>query len=229
MANQKHVEWLLEGVDAWNRRREKELFVPDLQGARIYWEFRAAHKLDQHGRIPLAGVDFGNPFHDIPHEWFYDEAVEPRDQPFDVLGISVYSTEPLDDPDEPDESSFTAKLAGVNLNCADLTGANLTDADLIGAQLAYSNLAGANLDGADLTDANLHRANLVKAHLWGANLIKARLVEVDFTDAILAYANVTGAKLEGADFSGSNLAHTELWKAVLYSDNNISPKQHPVK
>lgn len=30
MANQQHIEWLLEGVEAWNARWE---FVPDFEGA----------------------------------------------------------------------------------------------------------------------------------------------------------------------------------------------------
>jgi hypothetical protein len=32
MANQQHIEWLLEGVEAWNARREREDFVPDFDG-----------------------------------------------------------------------------------------------------------------------------------------------------------------------------------------------------
>jgi hypothetical protein len=33
MANEQHIEWLLEGVEAWNARREKDGFVPDFTGA----------------------------------------------------------------------------------------------------------------------------------------------------------------------------------------------------
>ncbi len=32
MANQQHIEWLLEGVEAWNARREREESVPDFEG-----------------------------------------------------------------------------------------------------------------------------------------------------------------------------------------------------
>lgn len=33
MANPQHIKWLLEGVDKWNARREREVFVPDFEGA----------------------------------------------------------------------------------------------------------------------------------------------------------------------------------------------------
>ena len=36
MATQKHIEWLLEGVNAWNERREQENFQPDFEGADHY-------------------------------------------------------------------------------------------------------------------------------------------------------------------------------------------------
>ncbi|WP_392662947.1 pentapeptide repeat-containing protein [Amaricoccus sp. B4] len=35
MANPQHLEWLLEGVEAWNARREREDFVPGLSGAKL--------------------------------------------------------------------------------------------------------------------------------------------------------------------------------------------------
>jgi len=30
MANEQHIEWLLEGVAAWNTRRQTSSFIPDL-------------------------------------------------------------------------------------------------------------------------------------------------------------------------------------------------------
>ena len=35
MANPQHITWLLEGVMAWNARREKSYFWPDFDGANI--------------------------------------------------------------------------------------------------------------------------------------------------------------------------------------------------
>ena len=35
MANQEHLEWLREGVEAWNKRRRETPFIPDSRGATI--------------------------------------------------------------------------------------------------------------------------------------------------------------------------------------------------
>lgn len=35
LATRKHIEWLLEGVESWNERRERDDFCPDLAGADI--------------------------------------------------------------------------------------------------------------------------------------------------------------------------------------------------
>ena len=53
MANPQHIEWLLEGVEAWNERREEDDFVPDFENANIYEAFNAADKLDDLGRFDL--------------------------------------------------------------------------------------------------------------------------------------------------------------------------------
>ena len=58
MANPKHAEWLLEGVEAWNEERRKKPFSPQLSDENIYSKFRSAGKLTQAGKIPLAGINF---------------------------------------------------------------------------------------------------------------------------------------------------------------------------
>ncbi len=35
MANARHIEWLLEGAEVWNARRERQDFTPDFEGADI--------------------------------------------------------------------------------------------------------------------------------------------------------------------------------------------------
>ena len=58
MANQQHIKWLLEGVETWNKRREREDFVPDLSGVDISKKFQEAGKLDSNDQMPLAGINF---------------------------------------------------------------------------------------------------------------------------------------------------------------------------
>lgn len=57
MCNPQHIEWILEGVDAWNARRRTDPFTPDFSGADLDGAFRNAGKVDEKGRIDLAGVD----------------------------------------------------------------------------------------------------------------------------------------------------------------------------
>ncbi|RAP41521.1 hypothetical protein BYZ73_09655 [Rhodovulum viride] len=56
MGNPEHLEWLLEGVAAWNARRQRDDFLPDLSGMDIRAAFETAGKLEE-GRIPLLMAD----------------------------------------------------------------------------------------------------------------------------------------------------------------------------
>ena len=53
MANDTHIQWLIEGEAAWNVRRESLNFRPDFSFADIPKSFRQAGKLDHNGRVPL--------------------------------------------------------------------------------------------------------------------------------------------------------------------------------
>ena len=57
MADSQHIQWLLEGVWAWNERRARDNFVPDFQDADVCWIFRSHDKLDHNGRVPLGGIN----------------------------------------------------------------------------------------------------------------------------------------------------------------------------
>ncbi|MBL3565577.1 hypothetical protein JMM59_11270, partial [Rhodovulum sulfidophilum] len=58
MGNPQHLDWLLEGVEAWNARRELDAFIPDLSGMDIRGAFEKAGKLEE-GRIPLLRAKLG--------------------------------------------------------------------------------------------------------------------------------------------------------------------------
>ncbi len=58
MANKQHIQWLLEGVEAWNARREREDFVPDLSGVDISKKFQEAGKFDHNYQSLLSWVNF---------------------------------------------------------------------------------------------------------------------------------------------------------------------------
>ena len=133
MANPEHIKWLLEGVDAWNRRRVRDGFVPDLADAKLNQEFKCAGKLREDGRIPLTSVDFS----------------KANLANVDLVGADLAGAG-LSDADlrgaELAIADFTgATFAGANLTRSTLDGADLTSADLTGANLSVSKLWKARL------------------------------------------------------------------------------------
>ena len=46
MANPEHIQWLLEGVDAWNARRTEDIIYPDFAGVDFFKEFDDAGKVE---------------------------------------------------------------------------------------------------------------------------------------------------------------------------------------
>ena len=57
MANETHIQWLLDGREAWNAKRAESDFTPDFSGVDLYQIFRDADKLNGDGDIPLAGFE----------------------------------------------------------------------------------------------------------------------------------------------------------------------------
>lgn len=143
MADPEHVGWLLEGVESWNERHQRVpgkgyLFTPDFGRAPLYWKFREAGKLDDSGRIPLAGVDLS------------DADLTKAD-----LNLSDLSGANLELAILTESKLWQADLTNANLHFADLTGANLTASELWNATLypppTWSSKQ--NSDGAETIDS----------------------------------------------------------------------------
>ena len=156
MANPQHIEWLLEGVQAWNARRERKDFGPDFSGA-----------------------DLRDAFHRLRRRNYEERML----RPVVLSGINL-SRANLENVILGDAALHKADLRDANLNGAYLYGANLsgcdlTDANCAGADLAYANLAGAtlidaDLSGADLSGIDFTGMDLTQTNLDGANLSGAQ-------------------------------------------------------
>lgn len=176
MANQQHIEWLLEGVEAWNARREQEDFEPDFVGADISDEFRKRGKLGADGRVCLRGIN---------------------------LKSASLSQAVLVDIDLAGANLNGANLNGANLIRADLTGADLIDTELQDANLTHADLTHADLSHANLIEANLSHANLMGSHLTDAILIRADLTDANLIRANLVGTDLRNANLKGANLARS--------------------------
>ena len=145
MAEKQHIEWLLEGVEAWNKRREQEDFQPDFTGVDISSEF-----LEQ-GKFKY-------------NEQFYSKFFNP-----DLRNINLSRAKLCG------AKLYNANLANADLRNANLTKANLFDANLTGTNLTGANLSHAVLKDAILINANLTNAILLQAELFCTKLIGADL------------------------------------------------------
>ena len=208
MANQQHTEWLKEGVEAWNSRREGDQFRPDLSGFSFAPTDLIAASMNS-PFIPMAKLrNLPNP----PDGWIGAR----------LSGINLSG----------------ANLCRTQFNRAVLTDANLSNANLEHANLHQAFLCRANMRQAQLSDAKLDQANLVAADLANARLNNASLQGASLTDANLTKATLTGAYLNSTwttktSLVSANLADVrylppELWKARIFPEDQ-SPKQFSIK
>ena len=123
MANAEHVKWLLEGVEAWNQRRQTDNFRPDLSNLNVQDKFEEVGLLGQDGRVWLSQIRLENAHlfgTDLSYARLFDAKLNGADLTL-------------------------ANLKGAQLGGADLTNANLHAAKIKGANLEYAFLMGTNL------------------------------------------------------------------------------------
>ncbi len=123
MANPQHIEWLLEGVKAWNAQRQRANFIPDLSGILARNIFGVTGLLKSDRPIPL---DFVN----------LQGAI--------LQGAGLYGAS-LRGANLQQADLLEADLSGVDLQEANLQGADLRSAGLQGADLREADLQGADV------------------------------------------------------------------------------------
>ncbi len=157
MANRKHVEWLIKGLEAWNAWRKRELeqnrvVFPDLENLHVNEEYWKKGLLEGGQFADLRKIDFS--FANLRGANLTN---------VNLINAKLYSAD-----------LTGADLGSAKLQNAMLNGTNLTKARLAGADLTNSFLAGANLDGTifkdRVFDATLTGTNLSQAEPWKAVL-----------------------------------------------------------
>ena len=148
MGDQETLNWLLEGVDAWNERRKPGWFYTDLSDVDIYQAFVEADKVLPGDHLDLTDVQLAG------------SILNGANLPDTVLnGAALINTE----------------LRGANLQESFFVEAWLSAVDLSEANLEGAYLRKAKLNNANLTGANLRYADLVQTNLAGAEPWKALL------------------------------------------------------
>ena len=171
MANKQHIEWLREGVDSWNKRRQEESFKPDFDGQK----FRDV-------LVPgtsLEGINLKN--------GFFREA--------DLTGLNLKRAN-LEHAQFQD-----AWLNGVDLRNAKLFEADFSRAVLSYANLSGVDAYSAKFSGADLKNANMQDASLVLATLQDAKFTLSNLTKANLSRTSIDNADLATARLIGADIT----------------------------
>lgn len=150
MADSQHIEWLLEGVDAWNSRRKREHFVPDFSDADLRSDFQKMRRRNHEERML---------------------------RPVELIGVNLTGAD-LKNVTLGDAELIKARLLDANLSGAYLYGANLSGCDLAYANLSGANVAGANFGGADLSGIDFTDVDLTTVNSDGANLSRVRPPEL---------------------------------------------------
>ena len=184
MPNPEHIEWLLEGVDNWNRRRSENEFKPDFSGANIYREFEERGMLDDDKFIPLSHINLrgANLREAVFSNRFTDAGA-------DLRHANLWWAN-LENAQLPNSRLNHAVLHGAVLNGAYMLNAKLCDAKMSGARLYKTDLF-----KGDLTNAKLQKSNLKKASLLCATLHNADLSSATLTGTDLGWSHPWQAKL----------------------------------
>ncbi len=127
-----HLEWLLEGVEAWNARRKRSEFLPDLENLDIHEEFKRIGNLIVLDQIPLRGINLKDA------NLFNANLLRARLFRADLSG---------------------ANLSYANLENADLREAQLRETNLKGTYLRNASAVRANFEKSNVKSPMLNTDN----------------------------------------------------------------------
>jgi uncharacterized protein YjbI with pentapeptide repeats len=206
MANQEHVDRLLQGVEEWNQwRKENPEISPDLYGA----DFSGATLINaDFNGATLINADFNGA--DLSNTNLSNANLNGA-----TLSNAILNNADLNRTHLRDATLSGATLINVNFSSADLSNTNFSGANLSNTNLSNAFLSGADLSGAKLSIANLNRTDLSNANLSNGNFTDADLTNANLTNANLSFANFSLANLSFADLKDVNLSSADLSGANL--------------
>ena len=196
-ANPQHVAWLNEGVEAWNRRREREDFVPRLGGVVVHRNAWSQSGLSEDSRAALKSHDLRS------------ADLHGADLRCAILNHGDFTGAELYGADLRHASAVRSNFTECNLSSARLDGMYADGATFTGCSMSQSTLRDAKFQISDFSRANFLGSDLTCASFAGSEFSKAKLTNAELLDA-----NLVTTKLARAD-----LRHTRIWRANLFDRN----------
>jgi uncharacterized protein YjbI with pentapeptide repeats len=193
MPNEKHLNILERGVDAWNRWRDEHREVtPDLQNVILRKKY-------------LRGANLRTAL-------LQDSDLSESDLSQSQLAYALLQNSSLSNANLTGAILSHANLAGANLTRANLSKTDCSkltfyDAKLVDANLAGSDLRETVLSGTDCRDTVFREANLELSDLRGANL----------SGADLSHAKLKYVRMGKTILAGNNLREVQGLENVWHS------------
>lgn len=174
MANEEHLAILRQGVEVWNKWREKHAqIMPDLSACNLRGAELCEVNFQQANLINV-----------------------------DLSGANLRQAN-LGWADLTEGKLWKANLNVANLSQADLSSADINQAELAGADLRNSNLRQVNLSMAILQGSDLSMADLSKSILSRTDITYTNCRQADFSESYLGGTQALFTNFQGANFTGA--------------------------
>jgi len=198
MANEEQLAILRQGVEVWNKWREKN------SGIKIDLRVADLSKINL-SESNLQGVDLGGASLNGANLILANlTSAYLKKATFHEARLNLVELN-------------EANLRNTDFRMANLSGAHLTHVDLSEADFRGAILSTTDLRGANLSAANLSHADLSEANLFGANLSRAVLDETNLFDAVIGYTIFGNSDisrtlgLEDLRHSGPSIVSTDVF------------------
>ena len=210
MGNPEHIKWLLGGVEAWNKRLEREPFKPDLRSENFLSILGVSDPGDSDEIVAqLSNINFSNA--DLSDACLKNIDLTGAQFTWANLTRADFSGAWL-----TGTQFFNVILTKAYLPGADLTDAHLRNVDLSDAVLVSSNFTRTKLINSTLTRALLSSATLDNTQFAGCNLDSADFRDTKIMGAWFSECYLEGAHLYKADLIDTDFILSRPWEARLY-------------
>ena len=206
MGNPQHIEWLMEGPEAWNARRNEAAFTPNFES-----EFLSEINLSGYNLSGSNLIGCNLSLANLSHSNLSSSRLVFAD----LTRTNLWRADLQD-----------IKASKADFKDADLNGANLNGADLFEAQLMRCGLWETDFENANMKFANVDGANARNANFTSVDFYGAKFGEVDLNEAVFYSAKLVtsredkqNSQAEFKEFTGTFFTQSD---AIFFNTLDLS-------